>query len=478
MIYLEVFFLPAATRYTSRTAEKSRRSGSPGTKGAYRDARRVTREENRIARKNRRAEQQRKAVAGGKARNAAASTYASPAPGRYASPQARPGERERAYRGSSGARAEKRQRAPRKHALDVSMILVILLLQLVGLIALFSASYSNGLYYHDSPLYFIRLQGIYAAIGLLAMILISKIKYTVYQAFYQFILGISVVLLILVAIPGIGTKLNGARRWLFGFQPSELAKLAVIVCFAHWISKDTGSVRTFKGLVKPYGLLLAVYIGLLFLEPHTSAMLIICGIGVAMLIAGGMRMWYFIPILGAGAGIVFVFYKKYEHVRERFSVWLDPFTDMLGDGFQGSMSQIAIGSGGLLGRGLGQGYQKHLYLPEPQNDFIFASWCEEMGLVGAIVVILLFGYLIYRGFTVARAAPDKFSSMLATGITVKLAIQTLMNLFVVTGIIPVTGAALPFFSYGGTALMMQLGEMGILLNVSRYMRIDEKTDVS
>ena len=244
------------------------------------------------------------------------------------------------------------------------------------------------------------------------------------------------------------------------------------VCFSYWVARDPKSVRSVKTMVQPYGLLLAMYIGLLYLEPHTSAMVIICGIGVIILLAGGMRLWYFAPILGLGAGAVAVFYVAFPHVRTRFEVWLNPFSDMADKGLQGSMSQIAIGSGGLLGRGLGNGLQKQLYLPEPHNDFIFATWCEEMGLIGALLVILLFAYLIYRGFRVARYAPDKFGSLLATGITAKLAIQTLMNLFVVTGIMPVTGAALPFFSYGGTALLLQLGEMGILLNISRYMRID------
>ena len=239
-----------------------------------------------------------------------------------------------------------------------------------------------------------------------------------------------------------------------------------------WVARDPKSVRSVKTMVQPYGLLLALYIGLLYLEPHTSAMIIICGIGIIILLAGGMRLWYFAPILGLGAGVVAAFYVAFKHVRDRFEVWLNPFSDMANKGLQGSMSQIAIGSGGLLGRGLGNGLQKQLYLPEPHNDFIFATWCEEMGLIGALLVILLFAYLIYRGFRVARYAPDKFGSLLATGITAKLAIQTLMNLFVVTGIMPVTGAALPFFSYGGTALLLQLGEMGILLNISRYMRID------
>ena len=152
-------------------------------------------------------------------------------------------------------------------------------------------------------------------------------------------------------------------------------------------------------------------------------MVIICGIGVIILLAGGMRLWYFAPILGLGAGAVAVFYVAFPHVRTRFEVWLNPFSDMADKGLQGSMSQIAIGSGGLLGRGLGNGLQKQLYLPEPHNDFIFATWCEEMGLIGALLVILLFAYLIYRGFRVARYAPDKFGSLLATGITAKLAIR-------------------------------------------------------
>lgn len=225
-------------------------------------------------------------------------------------------------------------------------------------------------------------------------------------------------------------------------------------------------------MVQPYGLLLAMYIGLLYLEPHTSAMVIICGIGVIILLGRRHAPVVLCADSGTGCKCGCSILRCVSACTTRFEVWLNPFSDMADKGLQGSMSQIAIGSGGLLGRGLGNGLQKQLYLPEPHNDFIFATWCEEMGLIGALLVILLFAYLIYRGFRVARYAPDKFGSLLATGITAKLAIQTLMNLFVVTGIMPVTGAALPFFSYGGTALMLQLGEMGILLNISRYMRID------
>lgn len=363
----------------------------------------------------------------------------------------------------------------RAHVWDMGVFGTVLLLLVIGLIALFSASYSNALFYQGSATYFISRQAINAGAGVVAMIVISKISYKVYARFYKELMILSIILLILVITP-LGTASKGAQRWLFGFQPSELAKITVIVCFSYWVAHNPSSVRSLRTMIKPYGLLLAVYIGLLFLEPHTSAMMIICGIGVVILIAGGMRLWYFGPIIGVGAVTLTAFYFAFEHVQERFAVWLDPFSNMRDEGWQGAMSQIAIGSGGLFGKGLGQGMQKHLYLPEPQNDFIFSSWCEEMGFVGAMLVLLLFAYLIFRGFRIARAAPDRFSCLMATGITAKLAIQTLLNLFVITGIFPVTGASLPFFSFGGTALLMQLGEMGILLNISRYARIDVRDE--
>lgn len=412
-----------------------------------------------------------------------ASTKRQPRPQRRAAPQHYPVPRypgELAPRGERlPAQAPMPPAAPRSHARprvrahawDAGVFFSVVLLLCIGLIALFSASYTNAMFYHGSATHFITRQGMWAGIGLIAMIVISKIPYKVYARFQQPIMWVSLILLVLVITP-LGTASKGAQRWLFGFQPSEMAKIAVIICFASWVARDPKSVRSIRTMIRPYGLLLVAYIGLLAMEPHTSAMMIICGIGVIILIAGGMRLWYFGPIMVLGAATLTGFYFAFEHVQERFSVWLNPFANLREEGWQGAMSQIAIGSGGLFGLGLGQGRQKHLYLPEPQNDFIFSSWCEEMGLIGALIVIALFAYLIYRGFRVARAAPDKFSCLLATGITAKLAVQTLMNLFVVTGIIPVTGASLPFFSYGGTALLMQLGEMGILLNISRYMRVD------
>ena len=375
---------------------------------------------------------------------------------------------------SGGAKPRRRIRA-RLHAWDSGVFFSVLLLLVIGLIALFSASYTNAMFYQSSATYFITRQGGFAAAGVIAMIALSKVPYRMYGGFYQAFLWGSALLLVLVAIPGVGTSINNARRWLFGFQPSEIAKIAVIVCFSYWVSTKPKSVQKPKEMLFPYGAMLLMYSALLYLEPHTSAMMIMWAIGVSILVVGGMRLWYFGPIIGLGAIGFTIFYFSFEHVKKRITVWFNPFSDMAKDGFQGSMSQIAIGSGGLLGRGLGNGLQKQLYLPEPHNDFIFATWCEEMGLIGALLVILLFAYLIYRGFRVARFAPDKFGCLMASGITAKLAIQTLMNLGVVTGLLPVTGAALPFFSYGGTALMIQLGEMGILLNISRYMRLDARS---
>ena len=395
--------------------------------------------------------------------------------GKPARPSREPVPQER-YRTGTAKPKRRRMRSMKAHIWDTGVFFSVLLLLITGLIALFSASYTNAMFYKGSATYFILRQGIFAAIGLAAMIALSKFPYRMYAGIHNIIMWISVALLILVAIPGIGTSINNARRWLFGFQPSELAKDAVIICFAAWASTKYRDVQHWKKLLYPYGALFAVYVFLLAKEPHNSAIIITCGIGLIMLIAAGLRIWFLIPAGILAALGAFASYLTFEHVRNRVNIWLDPFSDMRDTGFQAAMGQIAIGSGGLFGRGLGNGMQKQLYLPEPHNDFIFATWCEEMGLIGALAVIAVFAYLIWRGLRIARSSPDRMGMLLATGITAKLAIQTIMNLFVVTGLMPVTGASLPFFSYGGTALMLQLAEMGILLNVSRYMRIEARTE--
>jgi cell division protein FtsW len=204
-------------------------------------------------------------------------------------------------------------------------------------------------------------------------------------------------------------------------------------------------------------------------EKHLSGTMIIAAIGMVIIFfAGANLFWFGLGGCGIAAGAIW-YVSSHRYAMDRIKIWLDPFIDPLGDGWQGVQAQLAIGSGGFWGLGLGQSIQKHLYLPEPANDFVFAVWCEEMGFVGAVALVVLFALLIWRGYYIALNASDKFGTLLAAGITTQVAVQTFLNLCVVTGLLPITGAALPFFSYGGTALLIQLAEMGILLAISREM---------
>lgn len=364
--------------------------------------------------------------------------------------------------------------------MDMAALVMIMLLMVVGLIALFSASYATALAKYNNPLHFISRQTGFAIIGIIGMLIASKIDYHFYTRIHKQAFIAALVMLVLVLVPHVGVTHNQATRWLelpvLGeFQPSEVMKIAVILSFSYYAAKAGPEIRTIRKGVLPYFAVLGVISGLLYKQPHMSATIIIIGIGLCILFVAGIKVWYFFPIGGVAAGAFMLAYNTsvMRHVRDRIAVWIDPFIDFKNKGWQAANSFVAIGSGGVWGLGLGQGRQKHLYLPEPQNDFIFSSWCEEMGLVGAVLLMLMFAYLIYRGFFIARSARDKYGCLIATGITAKLAIQTLVNLFVVSGLFPVTGASLPFFSYGGTALLLQLGEMGILLNVSRNMRRNE-----
>ena len=357
--------------------------------------------------------------------------------------------------------------------IDLATLVIIFVLMTVGLIALFSASYPIALYKHNDPLKFIRNQTIFAIIGICAMLFISIIDYHIYGRFYKFIYGFGVGLLVLVLL--IGIEYNKATRWLSipfigEFQPSEITKIAMIIAFSYYAAKMGDKIRTYRGLL-PFIGAFAVIAGLLALQPHMSAIVIMFIIALSILFVAGIKIWYFFPIGAAGIGAFAIAYQLpiFNHVRERIAVWLDPFIDLQGKGYQAANSFVAIGSGGFWGLGLGQGRHKQLYLPEAPNDFIFAAWCEEMGFVGAVILMILFAYLIYRGYVIAKNAKDKFGCLIAVGITTQFAVQTLMNLFVVTGVMPVTGASLPLFSYGGTALIIQFCELGILLNISRTM---------
>ena len=361
--------------------------------------------------------------------------------------------------------------------MDVPFLLLTLLLTAIGLVMLFSASFPSAYYETGNPAYYFKRQAIFAALGLSAMFVVAKVNYQRWRGAARLLLGFSVFLLILVIIPHVGITNNGATRWLgienvFTFQPSEIAKLAVIVYFADSISKKREKMLQWREGILPYAIILGVISILMLLEPHLSGTILIVGTGAVMMAVGGMQGWLIGAGIGGVAAVAVLFVKLVEsgvisYGASRIAMWHDPWLDMSDDGYQMVQSLIAIGSGGLLGLGLGKGRQKFMYLPEEHNDFIFAVVCEELGLIGACVIMLIFAMLLLRGFWIALHARDRFGTLLVVGVMTHLGLQVFLNIAVVSGLVPATGISLPFFSYGGTALALQLVEMGIVLSVSR-----------
>ena len=386
------------------------------------------------------------------------------------------------YHAMKAQKAHK-EKTERKHVLagkgsiDLPFLLLTLLLTAMGLAMLFSASFPFALSEYNDAYYVIKRQVIFAILGLIAMFVVARFNYQRLRGAAKLLLCTSLFLLILVVIPGIGIKVNNARRWLgipnvFTFQPSEIAKLAVIIYFADSISKKREKMLLWKEGVLPYAIILGSIAVLMMLEPHLSGTILIVGTGIIMMVVGGMQGW----LVGAGfggVGLVAVLYVKavekgiISYGASRITMWHDPWLDSTSDGYQMVQSLIAIGSGGLLGVGFGRSRQKFLYLPERHNDFIFAVAAEELGLIGACVIMLVFALLIIRGFWIALHARDRFGALLVVGVMTHLGLQTFLNIAVVSGLVPATGISLPFFSYGGTALALQLVEMGIVLSVSR-----------
>ena len=353
--------------------------------------------------------------------------------------------------------------------IDVPYLVLTILLVVIGLIMLFSASYARAYYKTgNSARYFIS-QLIFACMGMGALFLFSRIPYEWYQKLSLLILFVAVALLALV--PVIGVRVGGAKRWISlgftQFQPSEIAKFAVIVSFAAIMAAHTRDMKGFKYGFAPYMLILGMISVLLYLEPHMSATLIILALGFVMMILGGTNWKYLVALVVLGIAFVAIYLFTKGYTGDRVAAWLHPENDPLDKGLQILQSQYAIGSGGLTGLGFGRSRQKYLYLPEEHNDYIFAIVCEELGFIGAIGILILFAMLILRGFWIAMHARDRFSMLLAAGLTTLLALQVFLNVAVVTNLLPSTGISLPFFSSGGTALIMQLAENGIVLNVSR-----------
>ena len=350
------------------------------------------------------------------------------------------------------------------------LILVITMLCL-GTVMIFSASYVNALEYYGDSYFFAKKQVLMAVIGIAGMIFMS------YVADYIFIEKIALpfflgVLVLNYLTPFFGKVTNGAPRWFrifgFQFQPSEVLKLAVVFMFAFYITKVGERMKTFLwGIFIPSVIIISIT-GAMFLQSHFSGLVIIALISIAIIFIGEAP-WQWLAGFGAiGAAGVAAIIMFTPYATSRVEAWLDPELHSQTGGWQIIQSLYAIGSGGLTGLGWGQSRQKYLYLPEPQNDFIFSIICEELGFIGAILIIALFVLLIWRGFVIAYHAPDKFSAFVVMGIIVKIAVQFILNLAVVTNTIPNTGIPLPFFSYGGTALVILMMEMGIILSISRY----------
>lgn len=359
-----------------------------------------------------------------------------------------------------------------KKPLDFILLITVLILLGLGIITVLSASSPTALAETGDSYKYLKRQAVSALIGLVCMFTISKIDYKVWQRNYKVIYTFCLLLLLSVGL--FGTASGGAKRWLnlgpLSFQPSELAKVGVIIFYAAWLTKNKDKLKSINdGFIKPLLYIVPAIAIVLILQNHFSATLVICSLVVILMILAGCRIRYFIlfgvPI--AVIGVAAIFFAGQGFRLQRVLTFFDPWQYAAGDGWQIIQSLYAIGSGGLFGVGLGDSKQKYLYIPEPHNDFIFSVLAEELGFIGCALVIILFAILIWRGITISMKAPDMFGSLLAAGITSMIAIQVLINIAVVTSSMPVTGMALPFFSYGGTALIIILSSVGILLSVSR-----------
>ncbi len=377
---------------------------------------------------------------------------------------------------------EDRRPKNRTGGIDIPFLILILLLLTVGLAMLYSASYAQSEYdtsYAISTKY-LQKQAICGALGLVCMWAFSRIPGKLWLGLAWPIYFISIGLLLSVLV--VGQSVNGARRWIniagIQFQPSEIAKFAMILLFARLTRFFGSSAKDFRHGVLGFGLALLGILVPLALEKHLSAIMLIGMVGVTMMfIAGTSPKWLGAGALAAGL-FVMIYISFMGYAGDRVTAWLHPELDPSDTGYQILQSLYAIGSGGLFGLGLGKSRQKYLYLPFQYNDYIFAVICEELGLVGALLIIALFCAVIIRGYWIALRAADRFSTVLAAGLVTLIAVQTALNLGVVTNLLPSTGIALPFFSYGGTALAVNLGEMGVVLSISRQRnRTKEQEDV-
>ena len=364
--------------------------------------------------------------------------------------------------------------------IDLPFCIILLVLLTVGTIMMFSASYAFAYYTQGDSYYYLVRQIVFIVIGLAAMFAMSFLNYNKFHKIAPIVLGVAYFSLLLVLVLPAGE--GGVRRWIplgmFNIQPSEIAKLAVILFFSHWASKYYNKMELPKYSILPGIIVFGTIAILLFLEPHYSGIVIIGILTVLMLYIGGMKTKYLLIGGGVLLGLVLILAVTggLSYAMSRMAGWGQAleYTDdeMWWDTYQTRNSLYAIGSGGLWGLGLGQSRQKYLYIPEPQNDFIFAVVVEELGLIGAAIILLIFALLIWRGITLSLRAKDKFGKLLGIGLTSQVGIQVVLNILVITDWLPNTGISLPFFSYGGSSLIMLLAQMGIVLSISRTANIE------
>ncbi len=365
-----------------------------------------------------------------------------------------------------------------KKSPDLLLFIVVVILTAIGICMVFSSSYVMAYKWYGDSYFFLKKQVLYAIIGLVIFFLAASIDYHCYKKLVLPILILSIILLIMVFVPGIGRSAGGARRWLkigfFSFQPSEIAKFALILYMAESLTrKHSEEIKTFiKGILPSLIIVMVIFL-LILKEPDFSTSLIILGISFIMLFIGGTRIiqLFTLGIAAIPVGILILLKEDYRKVR--LLSFLDPWRDPLDSGFHIIQSLLALGSGGISGIGLGESRQKYFYLPDQHTDFIFSIIGEELGFIGTLIVIALFILILWRGFRIAINSVDQFGTLLAAGITAMIAFQSIVNIGVVTKMIPTTGLTLPFISFGGSSLIVTMFCVGILLNISRY-RIKEQ----
>ena len=360
-----------------------------------------------------------------------------------------------------------------KRNVEIILLVSVITISLFGLLMIYSASYVWAEYKFNNPYKFVVNQGIFFVLGIILMFIVSHIKYDKYYEKSNLFLIFCIVLLILVLIPGIGSVRNGSRSWFgigsFGIQPSEFTKLSLIIFVSKYLVNNERLMNKFKGIFPVLFILFLVF-GLIMLQPDFGTGMIIVMSIIGLLFVGGVPFKFFLKIGGVGVVGIIGLIVMAPYRLKRILSFLNPWSDPLGSGFQIIQSLYAIGPGGLFGYGFLNSRQKHFYLPEPQTDFIFSIISEEFGFVGILIVSFLFLSIIYAGFKISRRSNDLFGKYLAFGITFQIAIQAILNLMVVVGLIPVTGVTLPFLSYGGSSLLITLCSIGILLNISRYQK--------